>query len=271
MDKFQQALYKYSDTYESLSKLTKLADRFIKMVKANEWEQDPLYRSNPYDRESKRIQIEVTEEMDELIQDILSAVVLLRREFNDILKEKGKKSPVGELIVSIMEHLDRLESSMSDETTFNYYIESMKSPLSTAYRATSDIVNTLTNNGHILKYDMRNVAQWLNDIRDNIDKLHDLIIRQSDWLASRFRAQNLLEKVDIDVDHLTRDDLHIDYIIEDQDDLDVKQGDEPEQFDWRTTHLPPDDDTFEPDPELDYYFSDGFENEVKPGKTYHAR
>lgn len=247
-------------------KITKLARKF-RIILANsedytELLNDPVYYGSSWDPSEGKLQYEVTEEMDDIINDILNSVILIRREFNEILKEKGQRHKEGVRAIRILNDLDRVEEVLGDIDAFTvkHYRKGYEPRLE--IRTVSQICEGIkldllrdSRDGEKTEYSYA-IIPALNDILNNVDKLIELARNQS-----RLTSDNdlLVNQDDKDVDTIPPEEVHVDFQYDPSEDEDMEA--------FEIEPLP----RYEPEPPSMESSDLDHDSWAKPGKTYHAR
>jgi hypothetical protein len=243
-------------------KLKKLARKFILILGTVDEEllNDPLYHVDPKNPDTGYFNFETTEEMDEIIQGILIALLEVRREFDKILVEKKPRSPAGVSAAYILNTLDLIEEFLLDEKAFT-----------TSYRGSGllnfmeavHIIERLKDD--LLKYSSegklefnKSVIHILTEVDHKFHELEKLCREQTSNLSPN---KLLVTREDKDVDSISKEDLHVDFQYEEaeesEEDLEMGEPQQLLQYERQPDSIPSSD--------VDY---DGW---AKPGKTFHAR
>lgn len=240
-------------------KLKKLARKFI-LILGNvdeEFINDPLYHADPTNPGAGYFNFEITEKMDEIIQEILIALLEVRREFDKILVEKKPRSPAGISAAYILNTLDLIEEFLLDEKAFT-----------TAYRGVGllnfmegvYIVERLKDD--LLKYSSegklefnKSIIHILTEVEQKFHELEKLCREQTPHLSPN---KLLVTREDKDVDTIPPEELHVDFQYEaSEEDSEIAEPQQPLQHERQPDSIRPSD--------VDH---DGW---AKPGKTFHAR
>jgi hypothetical protein len=196
--------------------LIKLAKRFSVILRKNadDPNNDPLLRTNP-----ARIEPELTEDIDDLVKDSLHLVILLQRAFMDFADQcqEDKNSFGSKLAENALLELEDTEDALNNTELLNFDLNTE-----------SGYLDVLTNNVGMLKSVLdltlgggdspfkkldQKVHKWVNELTENIDKLHDKTMAQSPFMERYFAEPQtkMLEQVNTDVDQILEEDIHPDH------------------------------------------------------------
>lgn len=186
----------------------KLVDKFVKLAT------DPLLKDN---KDQKKIEPEITLEMDEIIQDCLHLVILLQRAFQEFYELAGRTGK--QLSTNALQELSEIEEGLNSPSLLNYDLE-FGSELDSLDHGANMIQMALEltrqPNGEIMPGFEKlnfNVYRWVNELIENLDRLHDQAMSQSTYFEENLSDQprRMTTQEDLDIDQITEDDIHPDF------------------------------------------------------------
>jgi len=218
-----------------MSNLTALANHFFMLIKQADPMKDPLVRS-------EKVLPEVTEEIDDLIKDSLQLVILLHRAFADFSNEAQNlagddKYLATKLSEQVISELDEIEDTLQsphllefDLNTESTLIDSLDSSLSMIRMALNLVKPVPVPAPHYyseyekVRWEGKapppafkaldpKVHKWVSELQENFDKMHDLAMRQSEFMERYFASKpiRMTEQEEKNPDEFSYEDIHPDY------------------------------------------------------------
>lgn len=198
--------------------LSKLAIQFTKTLKkqAIEAKEDLLFKDTP--RGGKRIEPELTEDLDQLVQDSMHLVILLQRALEDF-KEVAEthNSYIGlQTASSALLDLEDVETALNNPKLLEHDLELDYGNLDVVFQNAENLKSTLAKSKNsisgIFSKLNPNVYRWSSDLLDNADKIRELSLQQSDYLNEQIGNPHRLSEQDVRVpDEISEEELHPDF------------------------------------------------------------
>ncbi len=169
---------------------------------------------------------EMTEELDEIVKDSLHLVILMQRSMMDFMKScehatGEKKEMGGRFAEQVLFELQEIETNLNNSRLLEFILNSESGILDTIagdigmIRTALNLVRPHANEATPEAFqdlDLR-VYKWLEELEENITKLADESMGQSEYMEEQFAVEprKMREQVETDVDEIAREDIHPDY------------------------------------------------------------
>jgi len=205
-----------------MSHLIRIAHKFASILKKSD-EHDPLLK-HPGQVE-QYIDPEMTEELDEIVKDSLHLVILMQRVFMDFGQTcemaAGEKRELGcKLAEQVLFELQDIETNLQDPHLLEFVLNTESGILDTIAESVAmiamvlNLVRPATEKMPEAFKDLdQRVFKWLDELKENITKIADQSMGQSEFMERHFAVEpmGMKEQVDTDVDQILEEDIHPDH------------------------------------------------------------